>query len=588
MELYLKKVLVKCSFLFFFECFISFLCVGQIANRVLVVRNLNSPVSIAVADDYMNRRNITKVLNISCQNSATDPNLESISFTDFISFVKTPLSVYLSTHPEIDFIVFTKGIPIRIYDVPNKPYGGVCSLDSYVSALGYENSATTSTVNISDINYGASYVGNAYANKFWASTTPFSHGTYGGYLVTRLDGFTQADAIAVTTRSLQAEANLLSGNPSTGTILLDTDPTFGYPNVAAQPISIIPTGYIPGQTLVITSESGFGDVNADMQKTNTELLARAIPVQYNTTTTFVGNLTGLNGYYSWGSNDVNYDVAAYNSLTFAPGAIAETAVSTSARTFLAGNPGQSKIADLISQGVTGVKGYTDEPLLQAIASPSILFDRYTKGWTLAESYYASSRLVDWMDIVIGDPICRAYISTTLPVILTSFNVNCVNNKAILTWETSAEINNDYFIIEKSNNGVSWKSIGKLAGQGNLSTIKKYNFIDIEKSTVVSFYRLKKVDINGYFTYSTILPLKNCNQKSAALTISPNLVKDLLTIKFDEEIGKQAIQVFNVKGQLVKDLFIENNTQISVVDLRNGLYIIKLKNDKTQSVKFIKE
>jgi hypothetical protein len=107
----------------------------------------------------------------------------------------------------------------------------------------------------------------------------------------------------------------------------------------------------------------------------------------------------------------------YNSLTFAPGAVAETIVSTGARSFLPTTGGQSKIADLITQGVTGIKGYSDEPLVQGVASPSVLFDRYTRGWTLAESFYAASRLVSWMDIVIGDPICRAYINplTVIPV-----------------------------------------------------------------------------------------------------------------------------------------------------------------------------
>jgi hypothetical protein len=45
-------------------------------------------------------------------------------------------------------------------------------------------------------------------------------------------------------------------------------------------------------------------------------------------------------------------------------------------------------------------------LLQAIASPTILLDRYTRGWTLAESFYAASRFVGWEDIVIGDPLCQ--------------------------------------------------------------------------------------------------------------------------------------------------------------------------------------
>jgi hypothetical protein len=82
-------------------------------------------------------------------------------------------------------------------------------------------------------------------------------------------------------------------------------------------------------------------------------------------------------------------------------------VSTSARTFLPTTGGQSLIADLIAHGITGVKGYTDEPLLQAVASPSVAMERYTSGFTLAESLYAASRFVGWEDVAIGDPLCRA-------------------------------------------------------------------------------------------------------------------------------------------------------------------------------------
>ena len=51
----------------------------------------------------------------------------------------------------------------------------------------------------------------------------------------------------------------------------------------------------------------------------------------------------------------------------------------------------------------------DEPLLQAIASPTIALDRYTAGYTMAEGFYAASHFVGWQDIVIGDPLCSAYL-----------------------------------------------------------------------------------------------------------------------------------------------------------------------------------
>jgi uncharacterized protein (TIGR03790 family) len=118
-----------------------------------------------------------------------------------------------------------------------------------------------------------------------------------------------------------------------------------------------------------------------------------VPIELELTDRFIGNGPALAGYVSWGSNDQKFDNDAYRSLRFTPGALCETAVSTSARTFLPTKGGQSLVVDLIEQGATGAKGYTDEPLLQAVASPSILYERYTRGWTLAESYYAASRLV---------------------------------------------------------------------------------------------------------------------------------------------------------------------------------------------------
>ncbi len=85
------------------------------------------------------------------------------------------------------------------------------------------------------------------------------------------------------------------------------------------------------------------------------------------------------GYVSWGSNDEGFRTDTYRQLRFKPGAIAETFVSTSARTFRRTTGGQSLIGDLIDQEVTGVKGYVSEPYTFALAHPAILIDRYTRG-----------------------------------------------------------------------------------------------------------------------------------------------------------------------------------------------------------------
>ena len=404
----------------------------SLTSRVLVVKNTKSPISIAIANDYMKRRGVSNFMDISCPDGAVSQDAESINYPDYVTAIEVPLQAYLKTHTGIDFIVFTKGVPIRIYNTPDKPYGGVCSLDSRVSAYGYESDPGSSIINVTDPNYGSNYVGNAWANKFFNSTAHFSHSAFGGYLVTRLDGYTQADAMALTTRSLEAEKNLADGVKDPGPILLDACSDFGFPNKDSQPYTLIPANYTPGQTIYIVHESEYGEYNSDMSVANDYLTSKGIPVLYDDQPAFVGNKTGLRGYISWGSNDTHYDPAGYNGLRFSVGALAETAVSTSARTFLPTSGGQSLIDDLVKQGVTGVKGYTDEPLLQGIASPSILFNRYTGGWTLAESFFAASRLIGWMGMVVGDPICRAYVDPTIVP-------DSVVNKVIIYPNPSADI-----------------------------------------------------------------------------------------------------------------------------------------------------
>jgi uncharacterized protein (TIGR03790 family) len=372
----------------------------SLADRVVVVENLASPISVTVAQDYAKKRAVHNLVTVRCIDSALNAGNETISFAGYQSQVEVPVRAFLSTHPKIQFIVLTKGIPIRIADAPGRGLGNKRpSLDSYLAALDYDKDPKAISVPISD----SGFTGTAWANRYWQAKEPFSHAKFGGYLVTRLDGYTMDDAMALTARAIASEKS-----PPRGGVLLDTCKSFGYADRALQPVQLFATPPQPGKALPPMADINFNHFNADMQKAADLLKARNIPFELDENEEFVGGRSGLMGYISWGSNDHAFKADAYHSLRFAPGSICDTAVSTSGRTFLPTSGGQSLVADLISQGVTGVKGYCDEPLLVAIASPTVLFDRYTSGWTLAESFYAASRFVGWEDIVLGDPLCRPY------------------------------------------------------------------------------------------------------------------------------------------------------------------------------------
>ncbi len=370
-------------------------------DQVLVVVNTNSPVSQAIANDYAQKRNVKNLLSIQCQDSASSTRNETITLADYTQFIENPVREYLAAHTNIDFIVLTKGIPIRITgssmgscdEHSREPASirGHPSVDSTLAALDYANLPGTMKINIT----GSGAIGLAYSNRYWNATEPFSHSKFGGYLVTRLDGYTEADARALVSKALEAERGLTNG-----TVLFDVQPIFGLGDKATQPAPITGT--------TILRESPWNEYNADLQHAHDLLEKRGIANELDLTPTFIGGRSNLLGYFSWGSNDAKYSSEAYQTLFFAPGSLSDTAVSTCARTFLPTKGGQSLLVDLIAHGLTCGKGYVDEPLLQANASPAIVMDRYTSGYTMAESFYAASHFVGWEDIIVGDPLCCPY------------------------------------------------------------------------------------------------------------------------------------------------------------------------------------
>ncbi len=373
----------------------------RVAREVVVIANGNSPVSMAIAQYYLAKRPGAFSLEIHCPDSASDPAKETIPLADYAKMIERPVRSFLSFHPRVQFVVLTKGIPIRISgspmgscdehsDAPVETRGHP-SVDSALAALDYARSGVALKIDIT----GSGAVGCAFSNRYWGADEPFSREKFGGCLVTRLDGYTQAQA-----EGLVDEALAANKAPPAGKFLLDAQPKFGLGEVGAQPQPI--------SGVVIKRESDWSEFNADMRQAAEMLVKRGLAVELDLAKDFVGHRKDLAGYFSWGSNDAEFSDGAYQSLFFAPGSLCDTAVSTSGRTFLPTHGGQSLLVDLIAHGLTCGKGYTDEPLLQAMASPTIALERYTRGYTMAESFYAGSHFVYWEDIVIGDPLCCPY------------------------------------------------------------------------------------------------------------------------------------------------------------------------------------
>ncbi|MCY2984519.1 MAG: hypothetical protein NTY15_12920, partial [Planctomycetota bacterium] len=157
----------------------------SILDHVLVIKKTNSPTSMQIAKYYMEKRGVKKVLQIRCPDSAIEAANETLDYAQFQEAVEKPLREFLAKDQKIDYIVLNKGISIRLSEAPVGFGNNTPSLDSYVAALDYFEKSDSLKIVIDE----GGFLGKAFVNRFWNATERFSHVKYGGYLVTRLDGY---------------------------------------------------------------------------------------------------------------------------------------------------------------------------------------------------------------------------------------------------------------------------------------------------------------------------------------------------------------------------------------------------------------
>lgn len=350
-------------------CVFPVLLAAQPPNTVLVVVNQSSPLSRRIGEYYAEHRRIP-ASNICRVNATTN---EEISRSEFDEQISRPIQSYLRGHnltEKVLYIVTTDGVPLKIQGNTGLA-GEAAAVDSELTLL------------YSDLHGHPHALPAGIANPFFGKiNAPFRHPDFPIYLVTRLAGFDFDDVKGIVDRALDAR--------NRGKFVIDlkgSDKTQGnrWLLQAAQ--------QLPRDRVVL-------DVSSTVLSHETDVIA----------------------YASWGSNDPDRK-SRHLEFHWLPGAIMTEYVSTNARTFARppdnwnigawGDPkatfagsGQTLTADYIHDGATGASGHVYEPFLQFTPRPNILLPAYFHGRNLAESYYLAIPMLSWMNVVVGDPLCR--------------------------------------------------------------------------------------------------------------------------------------------------------------------------------------
>ncbi|MCX6290527.1 MAG: hypothetical protein NT126_02030, partial [Bacteroidetes bacterium] len=138
---------------------------------------------------------------------------------------------------------------------------------------------------------------------------------------------------------------------------------------------------------------------------------------------------------------------------------------------------------------------------------------------------SANKVVITGNVIYNTTWALGSLNSPLPIELLKFDAYPKEQMVITDWSTASEINNDYFTLERSSNGLEFYEIGKIRGAGNSSVTLNYSFPDEHPLTGISYYRLKQTDFDGRFSYSPVVMISY--KKDQKFYLYPNPSKDIV-------------------------------------------------------------
>lgn len=193
----------------------------------------------------------------------------------------------------------------------------------------------------------------------------------------------------------------------------------------------------------------------------------------------------------------------------------------------------------------------------------------------------------------GPGTCNDFV--TLPIELLSFTAESTDEGVLLTWETATELNNDFFTIERSENGTEYAEIATVKGSGTTKEMMSYDFVDTKPMEGRSYYRLKQTDFDGKFEIfnPVLVDVADVFSDEPVISVFPNpIVGNTLNVTFTDP-QKGVLELLDGGGNRIVSKMtdgFEGKTQLIISEnLQPGLYYLKYRtNSISETVKLIKQ
>ncbi len=165
----------------------------------------------------------------------------------------------------------------------------------------------------------------------------------------------------------------------------------------------------------------------------------------------------------------------------------------------------------------------------------------------------------------------------LPVVFTSFEVYKMGRNARLVWITEQEINNDYFDVQRSADGINFTSIGRVNGAGTTFDVNNYEFVDNNILLGINYYRLNQIDYDGNGFLTEIKSVRFDNHDQFKLEAYPNPTRSVVNLDSNIDLIDHHVSLYNTQGKLVYRGLFKNKMTLDMSILTPGVYTLKINN-----------
>jgi hypothetical protein len=170
----------------------------------------------------------------------------------------------------------------------------------------------------------------------------------------------------------------------------------------------------------------------------------------------------------------------------------------------------------------------------------------------------------------------------LPIELLDFKAKKQERNVLLQWTTLHEINNDYFDLQRSFDGMAFETIGKVDGAGTSVKERSYSFNDQSVISLAEvraipqiYYRLEQFDLDGKSEFSPVRSVAiDLDTENHKMLIFPNPASEYVQISFSGTT-QYILNVYDELGQLLETMELDGGQKVHTKNWQPGTYVFEI-------------